>query len=148
MQPGLAESGAAPGLGRPTSAAEIARGAAQGPYGSYPAGPLSAEDMAGPVYRVPAAARQALGPRLAAALEHAHLLVFHPRDANPPAAPGAARCRAGRPPASSPLSQLVAFPVVPDPGRRGAAQPRNLAGRRLIPALRPYRFLKGRTSPP
>ena len=27
--------------------------------------------------------RRALGPRLAAALEHTHMLVFHPRDAAP-----------------------------------------------------------------
>jgi CMD domain protein len=54
-----------------------------GPYGKYPAGPLSREDTAGPVYRVGAASRQALGPRLAAAFEHTHMLVFHPRDAAP-----------------------------------------------------------------
>jgi len=32
---------------------------------------------------VAAATRRALGPRLAAAFEHVHLLVFHPRDATP-----------------------------------------------------------------
>ena len=57
----------------------------RGPYGSYPAGPLSREDRAGPVYRVEAGTRRALGPRLAAAFEHVHMLVFHPRDAAPPA---------------------------------------------------------------
>jgi CMD domain protein len=68
-------------------AAETKRGAAQGPgpYGSYPAGPLSAEDKAGPSYAVSDAHREVLGARLAAALVHAHLLVFHPRDASPPA---------------------------------------------------------------
>jgi len=54
-----------------------------GPYGSYPAGPLSREDTAGPIYRVGAATRQALGPRLPSAFEHTHMLVFHPRDAAP-----------------------------------------------------------------
>lgn len=61
--------------------AEIARGRTSGPYGSYPAGPLSIENTAGLIYRVSAASKPALGVRLAAALEHAHLLVFRPRDA-------------------------------------------------------------------
>lgn len=65
--------------------AEVQRGAAQGPYGSYPAGPLSAEDKAGPSYAVSDAHRELLGERLSAALAHAHLLVFHPRDASPAA---------------------------------------------------------------
>jgi CMD domain protein len=75
--------------GRPDLAAaidrEIARGAAKGPYGHYPEGPLSAEDRAGPVHRVSEADRAVLGPRLSAALAHAHLLVFRPRDASPAA---------------------------------------------------------------
>jgi len=62
-------------------AQQVQRGAAQGPYGRHPAGPLSREDQEGPAYAADAAARDALGPRLAAALAHAHLLVFHPRDA-------------------------------------------------------------------
>lgn len=68
-------------------AAETKRGAGQapGPYGSYPAGPLSAEDTAGPSYTVSDAHREVLGARLSAALVHAHLLVFHPRDASPAA---------------------------------------------------------------
>ncbi|MDN4999843.1 CMD domain protein [Bradyrhizobium sp. GCM10027634] len=61
--------------------AEIARGKTSGPYGSFPAGPLSVENTAGLIYRVDAAGKSALGPRLVAALEHAHLLVFRPRDA-------------------------------------------------------------------
>ena len=61
--------------------AEIARGRTSGPYGSYPAGPLSVENTAGLIYRVSAANKSALGIRLVAALEHAHLLVFRPRDA-------------------------------------------------------------------
>lgn len=64
---------------------EIARGATEGPYGRYLAGPLSVEDKAGPIYRVSPANRLALGARLSAALEHAHLLVFRPRDASPAA---------------------------------------------------------------
>jgi CMD domain protein len=64
---------------------EIARGAAKGPYGHYPEGPLSAEDRAGPIHRVSEAERAVLGARLSAALEHAHLLVLRPRDASPAA---------------------------------------------------------------
>lgn len=62
--------------------AEIDRAKTQGPYGTFPAGPLSVEDKAGPIYRVAAESKRALGARLAVALEQAHLLVFHPRDAN------------------------------------------------------------------
>ncbi|MCS3727216.1 CMD domain protein [Bradyrhizobium betae] len=61
--------------------AEIARGKTSGPYGAYPAGPLSAEDKTGLIYRVSADRKPVLGARLVAALEHAHLLVFRPRDA-------------------------------------------------------------------
>jgi CMD domain protein len=61
--------------------AEIARGKTSGPYGSFPAGPLSIENTAGLIYRVSAASKPAFGTRLIAALEHAHLLVFRPRDA-------------------------------------------------------------------
>lgn len=61
--------------------AEIARGRTSGPYGAFPAGPLSVEDKTGLIYRVDADQKPALGARLAAALEHAHLLVFRPRDA-------------------------------------------------------------------
>lgn len=63
--------------------AEIAAGMTEGPYGAYPSGPLSREDRPGPRYRVTPAGRNTLGARLSAALEHAHLLVFHPRDAAP-----------------------------------------------------------------
>lgn len=61
--------------------AEIECGKTSGPYGAFPAGPLSIENKAGLIYRVGAERRPALGARLAAALEHAHLLVFRPRDA-------------------------------------------------------------------
>jgi CMD domain protein len=66
-------------------AAEVSRGAAQGPYGHYPVGPLSRENTDGPVYAVGEAQRAVLGARLSAGLAHAHLLAFHPRDANPQA---------------------------------------------------------------
>jgi CMD domain protein len=65
--------------------AEIAHGAAEGPFGRYPRGPLAKEDKAGHVGRISKANRRTLGARLSAALEHAHLLVFHPRDASPAA---------------------------------------------------------------
>jgi len=78
----LVESGAAAAMKDAVEAA-IKEARTHGPYGSYPAGPLSREDTAGPVYRVGAATRQALGPRLASAFEHTHMLVFHPRDAAP-----------------------------------------------------------------
>ncbi|MDA9532386.1 MULTISPECIES: CMD domain protein [unclassified Bradyrhizobium] len=61
--------------------AETERGRTSGPYGAYPAGPLSIENKAGLIYRVSAERKPVLGTRLVAALEHAHLLVFHPRDA-------------------------------------------------------------------
>lgn len=61
--------------------AEIRRGETAGTYGSYPAGPLSAEDKAGLIYAPDPASREVLG-RLGAALTHAHLLVFRPRDAS------------------------------------------------------------------
>ena len=62
---------------------EIAAAAGSGPYGSFPAGPLSAENEPGPIYSVTETGRTALGPRLTAALEHVHMLVFHLRDAAP-----------------------------------------------------------------
>jgi CMD domain protein len=62
--------------------AEIACGLVRGPYGCYPQGPLSKEDETGLDFRVLAGHEQVLGPRLSAALQHAHLLVFHPRDAS------------------------------------------------------------------
>ena len=81
---GLAASGASAEL-RGAIDAAIAAAKGQGPYGSYPAGPLSREDAAGPTYRVAPEIRGVLGPRLAAAFDHMHLLVFHPRDAAPAA---------------------------------------------------------------
>ncbi len=81
---GLAAIGASAELRRAIDTA-IAAAKGQGPYGSYPAGPLIREDTSGPIYRVAAETRRALGSRLAAAFDHMHLLVFHPRDAAPAA---------------------------------------------------------------
>ena len=67
--------------------AEIDRARTEGPYGAFPVGPLSVEDKAGLIYRVGADGQSVLGARLAAALEHAHVLVFRPRDASPAAVP-------------------------------------------------------------
>jgi CMD domain protein len=61
--------------------AEIRRGEAVGPYGSYPEGPLSDEDKPGLIYAPDPVHRAVLG-RLGVALTHAHLLVFRPRDAS------------------------------------------------------------------
>jgi CMD domain protein len=84
---GLAASGASAELRRAVDTA-IAAAKGQGPYGSYPAGPLSREDATGPTHRIAPETRSVLGPRLAAAFDHMHLLVFHPRDAAPPALQG------------------------------------------------------------
>jgi CMD domain protein len=65
--------------------AEIERGKTRGPYGAFPAGPLSAEDKTGLIYGVAGDHKPVLGAKLSAALEHAHLLVFRPRDASPSA---------------------------------------------------------------
>jgi CMD domain protein len=88
--------------------AEIERAKTQGPYGAFPAGPLSVEDQAGLIYRVAPDRRRVLGERLAAALEHAHLLVFRPRDATP-AAMQALLAAGWSSTAIVTLSQLVAF---------------------------------------
>ena len=76
-------SSGAPSAVPDATAAAAAGAPLHGPYGSYPTGPLTREDAPGPTYRVPDAIRSTLGPRLAAAFEHAHMLVLHPRDAAP-----------------------------------------------------------------
>ena len=80
----LAASGASPAL-KAAVESEIAAAKGSGPYGSYPKGPLSVENTPGPTHRVGGDAKAALGVRLAAAFEHTHMLVFHPRDAAAPA---------------------------------------------------------------
>lgn len=87
---------------------EIERGLTEGPFGVYPAGPLSPENKVGLHYHVGADNRKFLGPKLTAALEHAHLLVFRPRDASREALQ--ALLDAGwSTPAIVTLSQLVAY---------------------------------------
>jgi CMD domain protein len=79
-----------------------------GPYGAYPKGRLSVEDVAGPNFHVAEPYRGVLGTRLTAALAHAHMLVFHPRDARAAALQGlldAGWSNTG----IVTLSQLVAF---------------------------------------
>ncbi len=61
---------------------ETARGATKGPYGNYPAGPLSAENVEGLTFTVSDFSQAVLGPKLVAGLAHTHLLVFRPRDAS------------------------------------------------------------------
>jgi CMD domain protein len=78
----FAEGGSRPELVE-ALVAEIERGRTKGPYGAFPVGPLSGEDKAGLIYRVAEDRRPTLGTRLSAAIEHAHLLVFRPRDATP-----------------------------------------------------------------
>lgn len=57
---------------------------ASGPYGSYREAGLAAENVPGPELTVRGTSvGDVLGNRLTAALEHAHLLVLHPRDASP-----------------------------------------------------------------
>lgn len=53
-----------------------------GPYGDYPAGPLTAENTTGPHWAPDDRLSGELGPRLAAALAHTHLLVYRPRDSS------------------------------------------------------------------
>jgi CMD domain protein len=88
--------------------AEIERGKTKGPYGAFPEGPLSVEDTTGLIYHVTADRKSILGAKLAAALEHAHLLVFRPRDAAP-AAMQALLDAGWSTNAIVTLSQLVAF---------------------------------------
>jgi CMD domain protein len=89
-------------------AAEFVRGRTIGPYGAYPVGPLSGEDVDGLSYYPAASHHAVLGTRITAALVHVHMLVFHPRDAS--AAALQALLDAGWSNAGIvTLSQLVAF---------------------------------------
>ena len=88
--------------------AEADRGRTVGPYGAYPEGPLTAENVPGLVYQVAATNRAVLGARLSAALAHVHMLVFHPRDASP-ASLQALRDAGWSKTDIVTLSQLVAF---------------------------------------
>ncbi|MES2170902.1 MAG: CMD domain protein, partial [Actinomycetota bacterium] len=55
---------------------------AEGPYGDYPPGPLTAENVTGPHWQPDATLVAAVGPRLGAALAHTHVLVYRPRDSS------------------------------------------------------------------
>ena len=54
-----------------------------GPFGKYPDGPLTKENTAGKSWSADAGVKNSLGEKLAAALNHSHILVFHPRDSEP-----------------------------------------------------------------
>jgi CMD domain protein len=66
-------------------AAELQRGATSGPYGIYREDKLTGESTDGLRFTVSDAGRATFGPRLTAALEHVHLLVFRPRESSPQA---------------------------------------------------------------
>lgn len=53
-----------------------------GPYGDYPEGPLTSENVLGLHWEPSAALAALVGGRLAAALAHTHLLVYRPRDSS------------------------------------------------------------------
>ncbi|MDO4043221.1 CMD domain protein [Clavibacter michiganensis] len=84
------------------------QGATAGPTGTYREPGLAAESVATDPWTPDAATRCAVGPRLAAALAHAHLLVIRPRESSPDAlrALGAA---GWTPDEIVSLSQLIAF---------------------------------------
>ena len=54
-----------------------------GPFGKYPDGPLTKENTAGKSWSADAEVKNSLGEKLATALNHSHILVFHPRDSEP-----------------------------------------------------------------
>lgn len=88
--------------------AEASAAAAAGPFGRYAEPGLQDENTEGRRYQADDAVRAALGARLAAALEHAHLLALRPREADASAL--AALADAGwSTDAIVTLSQLVAF---------------------------------------
>jgi CMD domain protein len=102
-------------------------GAALGPYGEYRESGLRGENRPGLRWAAPAAVRQALGERLSAALDHAHLLVFRPREASPAALGSLVRAGWSTTGVIT-LSQLVAFL---------AYQLRVVSGLRLLATAQP-----------
>lgn len=62
--------------------AALPEAATTGPYGDYPAGPLTSENAPGLHWATDAALAASVGLRLAAALAHTHLLVYRPRDSS------------------------------------------------------------------
>ncbi len=83
-------------------------GATRGPYGDYREPALQGENVAGLRWTPDAATVAAGGERLAAALAHAHLLVFRPREARPEALRALADAGWDADDIVS-LSQLIAF---------------------------------------
>ncbi|SDQ46758.1 CMD domain protein [Microbacterium sp. cf332] len=67
----------------PAVAAAAESAWAEGPYGRYREPALRSEGRDGPRWSPEPATAAALGERLTAALAHAHLLVFRPREARP-----------------------------------------------------------------
>jgi CMD domain protein len=65
--------------------AEAARHATAGPFGRYHEEGLAAESTDGSRYSADIRVVDAVGARLAAGLEHTHLLVYRPREADGPA---------------------------------------------------------------
>jgi CMD domain protein len=65
--------------------AEAAEHALSGPFGRYHEEGLAGESTDGERYSADARVADAVGARLAAGLEHTHLLVFRPREADGPA---------------------------------------------------------------
>jgi CMD domain protein len=123
---GLEEAGAEPGLLAALREA-AGYGAAQGPYGEYREPGLRNEDRPGLRWAADPAVRGVLGTRLAAALEHTHLLVFRPRESSP-AALEALVAAGWSTTGIVTLSQLVAFL---------AYQLRVAAGLELLAAVAP-----------
>lgn len=78
----LVAAGAGPELVAAVDA-EVDAGRTDGPYGTYREEGLAHESVPGLELVVAPERRGVLGERLAAALEHAHLLVLHPRDSRP-----------------------------------------------------------------
>jgi CMD domain protein len=123
---GLREAGGDDG--RHTAVLEAAAsGAALGPYGDYRESGLKGESRPGLRWSAPPKIGATLGARLTAALEHAHLLVFRPRESSPGAL--TALVQAGWSTTGIvTLSQLVAFL---------AYQLRIVAGLQLLAATLP-----------
>ena len=81
---GLDRLGASGALRAATQQAAVS-GATTGPYGAYNERGLQCENRSGLRWRAPESVTDVLGTRLTAGLEHAHLLVFRPRESSPAA---------------------------------------------------------------
>jgi len=123
---GLKEAGADDSLHAAVLDA-AASGAALGPYGDYRESGLKNESRPGLRWSVPPAIGTLVGPRLSAALEHAHLLVFRPRESSPAALTSLVQAGWSTTGIVT-LSQLVAFL---------AYQLRVVSGLRLLAAALP-----------